>query len=50
MEVACVHRDTRTYGTCHVVVRTPYVVFTARAGIVPPPSGTAPDWVVLRDI
>ena len=35
MEVACVHGDTRTYGTCHVVVRTPYGVFTARAGIVP---------------
>ncbi|KAK0131574.1 hypothetical protein N1851_033750 [Merluccius polli] len=35
MEVACVHGDTRTYGTCHVVIRTPYGVFTARAGIVP---------------
>ena len=35
MEVACVHGDTRTYETCHVVVRTPYGVFTARAGIVP---------------
>ena len=35
MEVACVHGDTRTYGTCHVVVRTPYSVFTPRAGIVP---------------
>ena len=23
MEVACVHGDTRTYDTCHVVVRTP---------------------------
>ena len=35
MEVACVHGDTRTYGSCHVVIRTPYGVFTARAGIVP---------------
>ena len=35
MEVTCVHGDTRTYGTCHVVVRTPQGVFTARAGIVP---------------
>ena len=35
MEVACVHGDTRTYESCHVVVRTPYGVFTARAGIVP---------------
>ena len=35
MEVACVHGDTRTYETCHVVVRTPHGVFTARAGIVP---------------
>ncbi|XP_030202008.1 uncharacterized protein LOC115534869 [Gadus morhua] len=35
MEVTCVHRDTRTYGTCHVVIRTPQGVFTARAGIVP---------------
>ena len=35
MEVACVHGDTRIYGTCHVVVRTPYGVFTARARIVP---------------
>ena len=34
MEVTCVHGDTQTYGTCHVVVRTPYGVFTARAGIV----------------
>ena len=35
MEVACVHGDTRTYESCHVVVRTPYGVFMARAGIVP---------------
>ena len=35
MEVACVHRDTRVYGTCHVVVRTPHGEITARAGIVP---------------
>ena len=35
MEVACVHGDTRTYESCHVVVRTPYGVFAARAGIVP---------------
>ena len=35
MEVTCVHGDTRTYETCHVVVRTPQGVFTARAGIVP---------------
>jgi hypothetical protein len=35
MEVACVHGDTRIYKTCHVVVRTPHGVFTARAGIVP---------------
>ncbi|XP_059917509.1 uncharacterized protein LOC132464879 [Gadus macrocephalus] len=35
MEVACVHGDTRTYPTCHVVVRTTHGVFTIRAGIVP---------------
>ena len=35
MDVACVHGDTRTYETCHVVVRTPRGVFTERAGIVP---------------
>ena len=35
LEVACVHGDTRTYGTCHVVIRTPHGVFTARAVIVP---------------
>ena len=35
MEVACVHGDIRTYEGCHVVVRTPLWVFTARAGIVP---------------
>ena len=35
MEVVCIHGDTRVYGTCHVVVRTPHGVFTARAGIVP---------------
>ncbi|XP_056437570.1 uncharacterized protein LOC130374665 [Gadus chalcogrammus] len=35
MEVACVHGGTRTYETCHVVIRTPHGVFTARAGIVP---------------
>ena len=35
MEVACVHGDTRTYGSCHVVFRTTFGVFTARAGIVP---------------
>ena len=35
MEVACVHGDTRTYESCHVVVRTPYGVLTVRAGIVP---------------
>ena len=35
IEVACVHRDTRTYPTCHVVVRTPHGVFTIRAAIVP---------------
>ena len=35
MEVACVHGHTRTYETCHVVVRTPHGVFTTRAGIVP---------------
>ena len=35
MEVACIHGETRTYGSCHVVIRTPYGVFTARAGIVP---------------
>ena len=29
------HGDTRTYETCHVVVRTPRGVFTAQAGIVP---------------
>ena len=29
------HGDTRTYETCHVVIRTPHGVFTARAGIVP---------------
>ena len=31
MEVVCINGDTRIYGTCHVVVRTPYT----RAGIVP---------------
>ena len=35
MDVACVHGDTRTYATCHVVVRTTRGVFTTRAGIVP---------------
>ena len=35
MEVACVHGDTRTYDTCHVVVRTPRGAFTVRAGVVP---------------
>ena len=35
MEVACVHGDTRTYPTCHVVVRTPHGVFTIRAGTLP---------------
>ena len=35
IEVACVHGDIRSYKTCHVVVRTPQGVFTARAGIVP---------------
>ena len=35
MQVSCVHGDTRTYETCHVVVRTPQGVFVARAGIVP---------------
>ncbi|XP_059930116.1 uncharacterized protein LOC132473851 [Gadus macrocephalus] len=35
MEVACVHGGTRTYDTCHVVIRTPHGVFTAQAGIVP---------------
>ncbi|CAL8356896.1 unnamed protein product [Boreogadus saida] len=35
MEVACVHGDTRTYPTSHVVVRTTHGVFTIRAGIVP---------------
>jgi hypothetical protein len=35
MEVACIHGETRTYGSCHVVIRTPYGVFTAWAGIVP---------------
>ena len=35
LEVACVHGGTRTYGTCHVVIRTPHGVFTTRAGIVP---------------
>ena len=35
LEVACVHGDTRTYETCHVVIRTPHGVFTARAGVVP---------------
>ena len=34
MEVTCVHGDTRTYGTCHVVIQTPQGVFTARAGIL----------------
>ena len=35
MDVGCVHGDTRTYETCHAVVRTPRGVFTVRAGIVP---------------
>jgi hypothetical protein len=35
IEVACVHGDTRTYDTCHVVVRTPRGVYVTRAGIVP---------------
>ena len=35
IEVACVHGDTRTYATRHVVVRTPRGTFTVRAGIVP---------------
>ena len=33
--MACVHGDTRTYATCHVVVCTTREVFKARAGIVP---------------
>ena len=43
MEVACVHGDTRTYGTCHVVVRTPYGVHCP-GGDCSPTSGTAPGW------
>ena len=35
MEVACIHEDTRTYETCHVVVWTPHGVFKTREGIVP---------------
>ena len=35
MEVACVHGETQAYETCHVVIRTPRGVFTARVGIVP---------------
>jgi hypothetical protein len=35
MEVACIHGDTRTYETCHVVVWTPHGVFKTREGIVP---------------
>jgi hypothetical protein len=35
IEVACVYGDTRTYDTCHVVVRTPRGVYVTRAGIVP---------------
>ena len=35
IEVACVHGDTRTYETCHVVVRTPRGVYVTWAGIVP---------------
>ncbi|KAK0140306.1 hypothetical protein N1851_022781 [Merluccius polli] len=45
MQVSCVHGDTWTYETCHVVVRTPQGVFVARAGIVPtlPRGGTEED-------
>jgi hypothetical protein len=35
IKVTCVHGDTRTYETCHVVVWTPRGKYTARAGIVP---------------
>ena len=34
MEVACVHWDTRTYDTCHVVVRTPRGTFALPPAMV----------------
>uniref|UniRef100_A0A8C5CNI1 Uncharacterized protein n=1 Tax=Gadus morhua TaxID=8049 RepID=A0A8C5CNI1_GADMO len=35
MEVACVHGDTRTYPTCHVVVRTPHECSRSGRGLSP---------------
>ena len=47
LEVACVHGYTRTYGTCHVVIRTPHGVFTTSGA---PPAGAPPDREELPDL